>query len=143
MRYLVPPGQRAYVASHPLGVWLSLGIAFSGWINIFFPSLTAESSSSLIFSPLILFLFNLAWAVGGTLSVVGLLRGRAKIEGLGMSMLASALGSYYLAIISIRLSAAISAGFILFLGIGCALRAYHLATHAYVNLDVPHEHIPR
>jgi signal transduction histidine kinase len=137
MRFLVPVGQRPYVASHPLGVWLSAGIAFTGWINVLFPALTAEAASRLAFEPLVLFLFNLAWAFGGSVSLGGLLRGRAKVEGAGMAVLASALASYYFAILAVRPSAAVSGGFIAFLAVGCAFRAWHLATHGYVNLDVP------
>ncbi len=134
---LVARGQRAYVASHPLGVWLSIGIAVTGWINVLAPSLSRETSSSIVFDPLILFAFNGIWAVGGSLCVFGLLRGRRKVEGAGMSLLASALATYYLAIIVIRPTAAITAVFILALAIGCAKRAFHLATHGYVSLDVP------
>jgi hypothetical protein len=140
--FIVPPGHRAYVAAHPLGVCLSLGIAASGWIRILWPGTAADSPSSLVLPAFILFTFNVAWAAGGTLAAVGLLRGKAKMEGVGMSLLASALAAYYCLILSLRPLAALTAVFIVFLAVGCALRAYHVATHAYINLDVPHDHIP-
>lgn len=129
--------QRAYVASHPLGVWLSIGIAASGYINLLFPHLSGESSSSIVFSPLVLLMFNLSWAVGGTMSLVGLLRGRRKLEGGGMSILSAGMLSLFLAIFALRPQSALTALFVLALGIGCGVRAWHLAHHAYVNLDVP------
>lgn len=133
----VARSQHAYVASHPLGVWLSIGIAVTGLVNMFAPGLTEESSSTIVFSPFVLFLFNLTWALGGSLSVFGLLRGRRKVEGAGMSMLSAGMLSLFLAIISLKPDAAVTASFILAIGIGCGLRARHLATHGYVNLDVP------
>lgn len=129
--------QRAYVGSHPLGVWLSVGIAVTGYVNIFAPNLSGESSASIVFSPLVLLMFNFAWAGGGTMSLVGLLRGKRRLEGAGMSLLAGGMLSLFFAFLSLRPASALAGLFILALGIGCALRARHLATHAYVNLDVP------
>ncbi len=138
MRFLpILSTQRAYLASHPLAFWLAVGIALTGYINLFAPSLTGETASSVVFSSFVLFLFNIAWAGGGTFVAVGLLRGRPKIEGAGQAVLASALFSYFLAVIAARPSFAATALFILCLGVGCAFRAVHLATHGYVVLDVP------
>jgi len=133
----VAKSQRAYVGSHPLGLWLSLGIAITGVVNIIAPDLGGESSATVTFSPLVLLLFDIAWAAGGTLSFIGLVRGKRKLEGAGMSMLAGGMLSLFLAIFSLRPASALAGLFILCLGIGCALRALHLATHAYVNLDLP------
>jgi hypothetical protein len=137
MQNLIPPSQRAYVASHPLGKWVAIGIFFSGLINTLMPSLTSESVVALVFSPLIIFAFNLAWTVGGALCAFGLMRGKSKVEGAGMCLLASGLFTYYLAVFSVRTTAALAALFIPCLAYGCAKRAWHLATHGYVVLDVP------
>jgi hypothetical protein len=133
----VPPNQRAYVASHPLGLWVSAGIAISGWINLIAPSLTSESVVALIFPQVVLYVFNAVWAVGGTMATGGLLRGKRKVEAAGMTLLASGLGSYFLAVVSVRATSALAAVFIVTLAIGCALRAKHLTSHGYVTLDLP------
>lgn len=135
--HIVPQRQRAYVASHPLGLWVSLGIAISGYINILQPHLTEESVVALIFSPLVLVAFNAVWAMGGTLSFIGMARGRHHVEAAGMALLASGLLSYFLAIVSVRASSALAALFLPALAIGCALRAHHLTTHGYVLMDAP------
>jgi hypothetical protein len=135
---LVPRTQRAYLASHPLALWVSVGIAFTGWLNLLFPEPAAESSTALVFPGWLLLMFNLSWAIGGSLSVIGLLRGKPRIEGIGMTLLASGLFSLFLAILALSPDRALrSAVFIVTLAIGSGLRARHLMTHAYVNLDVP------
>lgn len=139
-RGIVVPSQRAYVASHPLGLWVAIGITVSGYINLILPHLTDESVAALIFPPLILVIFNLVWAIGGTMSVFGLTRGKPRIEGAGMSLIASGLASYFAAVVSVRAVSALAAVFMLTLAYGCAKRAYHLATHGYVNLDVKTDH---
>lgn len=137
LKRIVPPGQRAYVASHSLGLWVSVGIALSGWVNLLAPSLVTESVVSLLFSPLVLLLFNAAWALAGTLSVFGLLTARRQFEAAGMALLASGMLSYFLAVVSVRPSAALAGLFLPALAIGAAQRAWHLTTHGYVTLDAP------
>lgn len=138
MPSLVPPSHRAYLASHPLAVGLSVGIALTGYVNVLFPEWT-ESSAQLILPPFILLLFNVTWTVGGTLSALGLLRAKPKVEGAGMSLLAAGLLANYLAFVYVRPEAAVTGSFILTLAVACAFRAVHLTRHSYVNLDVPHD----
>lgn len=135
---LVPPSHRAYLASHPLAVGLSIGIALTGYINVLFPDWT-ESSARVILPSFILLMFNLTWMVGGSLSAIGLLRAKPKVEGAGMSLLAAGLLANYIAFVYVRPEAAVTGSFILTLSIACAFRARHLTRHSYVNLDVPHD----
>ena len=139
MLAFIPPSHRAYLASHPLAVGLSIGIALTGYVNILFPQWTTESSAQIVLPSLILLLFNLSWVIGGTLSTFGLLRGKPKVEGAGMSLLAAGLLANYIAFVYLRPEAAITGSFILTLAIACGFRARHLARHSYVNLDIPHD----
>jgi hypothetical protein len=136
MRF-IPAHQRSYLQSHPLAIWLSLGIAFTGCVNLILPDLS-ESSVALVLPPLLVMVFNLTWAAGGALSAIGLLRGKPKIEAAGMSLLASGLFSLFVSVFYVRpLAALSSAPFVVTLAIGCFLRSRHLTCHAYVNLDLP------
>ncbi|HEY3435084.1 MAG TPA: hypothetical protein VGK41_05480 [Solirubrobacterales bacterium] len=137
MKSLVPFRQRAYLASHPLALLLSIGIAFNGYVNLIFPGLS-ESSAAVVLPPLMLALFNLTWAVGGTLSTFGLVRGKAKVESAGMSLLASGLVTLFASILYLKPAAVLgSAAFLVTLAVGCFLRARHLSDHTYVSLDIP------
>lgn len=138
MPSLVPHSHRAYIASHPLAVGLSIGIALTGYVNIFFPAWT-ESSAQLVLPAFVLLMFNLTWMVGGTLSAIGLLRAKPKVEGAGMSLLAAGLLANYIAFVYLRPEAAITGSFILTLAVACGFRARHLTRHSYVNLDIPHD----
>lgn len=137
MPVLIPPRQRPYVASHPFVVCVAIGIALTGYINIFWPLSPTESVAAAVLPPLMLLFFNGVWAVGGTLIAAGILRGKRRVEAAGMALLASGLLAYYFLIVSVSLPALRSAAFILGLAVGCALRARHLTTHGYVVLDVP------
>lgn len=137
MKKIVPASQHAYLASHPLALLLSIGIAFNGYVNFLFPGIS-ESSASIVLPPLMLALFNLTWAIGGTLATFGLIRGKPRIESAGMSLLASGLVTLFASILYLKPAAVLgSAAFLITLAVGCFLRARHLSNHTYVSLDIP------
>lgn len=136
MRHLIPPHQRPYVASHPLGLFFSIGVALEGFLNLVAPGLSSSSASAQALDPTVLTLFNLTWVVGGGLSMIGLLRGFRKSEAGGMSLLGGAFGAYYIVIVGLVPGAWATGLFIICLSIGCFLRARHLARTGYVTLEV-------
>lgn len=79
------------------------------------------------------------WAGGGSLATYGLVRGRRNIEAGGMTLLATALTVDYITVISVRTTSALSSLFIVFLALGCGLRARHLTRTGYVDVALPIE----
>lgn len=97
-----------------------------GLIGTFLPEAVDESVIALIFPAWVFYLFNLIWFLGGAASTYGLLRGRADVEVGGLSLMASGLTAYYIAVVSVRASSALLALFIFFLAVGSAARAFAL-----------------
>lgn len=136
---LIPANHRAYVASHPLGLSVSIGLALGGFVNLIFPHLVMETSASLALPTPLFYLFSAMWALGGTLATLGLLRGRRNFEAGGMTLLAAALIVDYITVVSVRTTSALASVFIVFLAIGCAARARHLTRSGYVDVALPIE----
>jgi hypothetical protein len=132
----VPTQHRPYVAAHPLALWLSLGIAFVGAFNLLFPGLS-ESSASLVYPGWLLIAFNVTWLTGGAASAYGLLRGKRRFEAAGMSLLSGGMATIYVSAAILIPYAWATSMFVLFLAIGCALRARALVRTGYVNLEIP------
>lgn len=126
MSRLAPRWHRAYVRSHPIGLFVALGLAVGGFSGLFFPHLVSESAASLVLPELVLKLFYVVWLIGGFFSFLGILRGALRLHVSGMALVAGGLLAYYGVIVTIRGSAAVQAAFIGLLGIGCGLHAWNL-----------------
>jgi hypothetical protein len=131
---LIPTWHRAYARAHPLAPAISLGILLGGLVNLFAPKLVEETASSVVLPELVLLLFNLTWAIGGAAATVGFFRGWLKLDAAGSLLIAGGLGAYYIVLISLRSTTALTAVFIALLAIGSALRAVQLFRHGYVQL---------
>jgi len=123
---VAPRWHRAYVRSHPGWPWVMLGIAISGAIGLIMPWLVEESVVALVLPKWSYTLFNLIWMVGGACAMFGIVRGRSDVEIGGLALVAGGLTAYYIAIVSVRATASLTAVFIGFLAIGCIARASHL-----------------
>jgi hypothetical protein len=134
---LIPTQHRAYVVAHPLALWFSLGVAFAGGFNLFFPHLS-ESSASFIYPEWLIIAFDLTWLIGGLTSAYGLLRGKRRFEAFGMSLLAGGMATIYVSAATLIPYAWATSMFVLFLAIGCAFRARTLVKTGYVNLELSH-----
>jgi hypothetical protein len=132
--WAVPSYQLPYLRSHPLAACVSFGLAFAGVLSVVRPELVAESVVAQAFPRAAFYLFSTIWAVGGTCAWFGIMRGHRSVEAGGSALLAGGLIVYFGAVISIRPSAGVSGAFILFLALGYAGRAYHLATSGYEEL---------
>jgi hypothetical protein len=128
---LVPTWHRAYLRGHPLGLAVAIGIFLGGMVNLFAPDLVRESAPNLVLPDFVLLIFNLCWTIGGALATIGLLRGVRNAEVPGLMLTAGGLGAYYVAVISIRATSALTAIFVATLAIGCAVRAWHLTRCGY------------
>jgi hypothetical protein len=71
------------------------------------------------------------WTLGGGLGFAGIARGKPNLEGAGMSLLSAGLFGQFAATWSVRPGVISTALFVLALGIGCAHRAYGLASRGY------------
>lgn len=103
-----------------------IGITLGGIIGVMLPEAVDESVIGLVFPRWVFYLFNAIWLCGGAASTFGLLRGRADIEVGGLALVASGLTAYYIAVVSVRASAALLALFIICLAIGSAARIFAL-----------------
>lgn len=128
---LAPRWHRPYVRSHPIGLFVALGIAVGGFCGLFLPQVVRESAASLTLPEFVLTVFYAVWLVGGIAAFFGLLRGILRLQVAGMALISGGLLTYYVVIISIRGSAAVQAFFIAALGIGCGLHAWNLARCGY------------
>jgi hypothetical protein len=132
---LIPTWHRSYVRSHPIGLFVALGIALGGFFGLVFPSLVSDSAASLTLPRGVLTLFYVVWFLGGIAAFVGLLRGILRLHVSGMILIAGGLLAYYGVIVSIRGSGAIQALFIGLLGIGCGLHAWNLVRCGYDGVE--------
>lgn len=139
-RSLIPPNHRAYLASHPLGFCIALGLAVSGLVNVLFPDAVQDTAASLALPPILYYAFSATWAVGGTCAALGLLRGLRNLEAGGDVLLASSLLVNYISVVWVRTTSALAAVFVLFMAVGFALRARHLTKAGYAVIAVPYEH---
>jgi hypothetical protein len=105
---------------------VTLGIMLGGLIGVILPEAVEESVIGLVFPHWVFYLFNAIWFSGGAASTYGLLRGRADIEVGGLALVASGLTAYYLAVVSVRASAALLALFIICLAVGSVARVFAL-----------------
>lgn len=128
---LAPAWHRAYVRSHPLGLCVSFFIAVAGLIGLVAPQLVNESAAALVLPGWQLTVFNTTWLVGGSLATIGLLRGLPNAEAPGLALIAGGLTAYYIAVVSIRASSALTALFIAGLAIGCIARAWRIYRCGY------------
>lgn len=125
----IPVLQRPYVSGHPIALLISIGFVFSGFVGLLglvVPGLVSESAVALVLPEFVYAIFNTLSLFGGVAAAFGIVSGRRDVEAFGMSLLASVLFSYFMTIIAVRPSSAIQIQFILWLGIGCALRVWHL-----------------
>lgn len=125
--HIVPPAQRDYLADHKLALWFSIAVMVAGLFYLLTPTLVAESAVSRVLPHGLKLLFSFNYALGGILSVYGLVRGRPKPEAAGMALLASALlvqfgAAFYLLGIHVIGSTSI----ILLFAIGCWQRSASL-----------------
>jgi hypothetical protein len=128
---LIPPNQRAYFSSHPLGFCVALGLAASGIVNLLFPQAVQETSAYLAFPSPLFYALSVAWAIGGVGCAWGLMRGIRNLEAGSDALLCSAILVQYIAVISIRSTSALASLYIPFIAIGFALRARHLTKTGY------------
>jgi hypothetical protein len=122
------------VASHPLGLLFSLGVSFTGLVNLAAPGIS-QSAAAAALSPVVLAFFNATWFVGGSLSAIGIIRGHRKPESVGMSLLAGGFAAYYSIVAGLAPHGWLTGAFILFLAVGCFLRARHVARTGHVTLE--------
>jgi hypothetical protein len=135
LRRLVPRHQWPYVTSHPLGILFSFGVAVTGLMHLAFPQIFIETTSATLPAG-VLAAFNATWLAGGTLSVVGMLRGLRKAESVGMSLLGGGLGAQYAVVCHLIPYGWATGFFILCLSVACFLRARHVARTGYVILEM-------
>lgn len=124
------------MASHPFALLFAIGVAFQGALYLCAPGVFEASASAAALSPTILALFNASWLVGGALSVIGIIRGHRKPEAVGMSLLAGGFAAYYSIVAGAVPYGWLTGLFILFLAVGCFLRARHVAKTGYVTLEM-------
>ena len=89
--HLVPTWHRNYVRSHPIGLFVALGIGLGGFFGLFLPDLVRDSAASVTLPNGVLKLFYVVWLVGGTVAFVGLLRGILRLHVSGMALIAGGL----------------------------------------------------
>lgn len=134
LAFLAPRWHREYVRSHPGWPWVTLGLMLGGLVGFVVPEALEESAIGLTFPEWVFYVFSAIWLFGGAASTFGLLRGRSDIEVAGLSLIASGLVTYYIAVVSIRALASLLALFILFLAIGAIARtSYLVASGGYAG----------
>src|SRR4051812_19972415 len=90
--------RKRYVAEHPVVFWFSIGIALAGTIAVIAPETVEQSSSSLLLPVWLRTVFNLVFAVGGWMSMLGIAFGLRKLEASGMALLSTALLANFITI---------------------------------------------
>ncbi len=125
----ISPQQRAYLRSHPLAFWFSLGIAVTVTVAIVDPSTVQETAITLVLPDWLETIFRWSYLVGGYMATIGLLFAKPRIEAAGMALLASGLLVQLATIMYLSPELGWpSAPFLLTLAIGTGSRAYYLAT---------------
>lgn len=127
----VPKVQREYLRSHPGWPWVMVGILLSGIVGLVAPEAVAGSVIALVLPKPLLIAFNIVWVVGGGLGTFGIVRGHPRAEVPGLALIAGGLVSYYIAIVSVRAVGALQVLFILWLAVGCVVRAVRLVHCGY------------
>lgn len=113
----------------------ALGIFIGGLLGVVAPELVRESAPSLVLPEWVLLAFNICWMVGGGTAFVGMVRGIVALHMPGMALIAGGLISYWAIIATIRGWGALTAVFILLLGIGCGLHAAYLYFCGYAGVE--------
>lgn len=119
--------RQIYRHEHPLAIWFTAGIAFTGFLTLFFPDAVESSATYLALPEWLRYAFNICYFAGGTAACAGLVTARHPLEAAGMALLASALLTQYASIIYVRPPSIWAATFVLTLAIGCGRRAWVLA----------------
>jgi len=133
---IVAPGQRAYISSHPLALWFSIGFGLVGILALLFPGSIEQTAASTTLPAWLTKVLYITFAVGGISSVFGIVRGRPDFEALGMSLFSSGLIVNFIAIASLAGLGAVSltgAVFLVALAIGCFGRVLALTRRGYHN----------
>lgn len=119
--------KRIYRREHPIAIWLTLGIAVTGFVALLFPDTVNQTAISLALPHWLRQMFYLSYTVGGTVAAIGLLTVNHKFEAAGLTLLASALLAQYIAVVYTALDisprSVWSSTFVLALAIGCGSRA--------------------
>ena len=123
--------RHSYLREHPLALWFSIGAIVTGLPLLVAPFLADSSSALELLPPWAIFLWAASYALGGLLSLIGMVKLKPRLEAAGMTLLASALSVTVISIIAARgPGALLSVAFLLTLAIGCASRAYFLTGRA-------------
>lgn len=120
---------RTYRRTHAVEISLALGIAFAGLLTLLFPSTVQQSATYLALPELLRTAFNIAYTLGGLLTLYGLLRPKPyehTFEAAGYGLLSSALGVQWASIVYVAPDTWPSSLFILILAVGCGVRGHVL-----------------
>lgn len=121
--------RRVYLREHPLAMWFSIGAILTGVPLAVAPFLAQGSAALTILPDWAVFTWACWYALGGILSLIGMVRLEGRLEAAGMSLLASALAVTVVSTIVVRgAGAALAGAFLVTLAIGCISRSYLLAT---------------
>jgi hypothetical protein len=127
MRSKLTPIHYIYLRDHPLALWFSVGAIITGVPILIAPFLANGSAALSILPPWAVFVWAAWYALGGSLSLWGMVRLSPRLEAAGMAFLASALAvTIVTAFVARGVGALLSGAFLVTLVIGCASRAYFL-----------------
>jgi hypothetical protein len=134
---LIERQQRLYIRAHPWVFWACLGFMFIAGIGLVAPSLLLTSPAASVLPGWLRAFFYAAYALGAGLSVLGQLRGLAKLEAAGMMLLATgfvvqmACGVYLLSGLYPLPKVLVSNSTLGFFAVGSYLRARFLTEYGY------------
>lgn len=128
---LIAPEQRGYLHSHPLAFWLCVGLVIAGSVGVFAPHLIGQSAASLVLPEWLRTTFYADYTLGAALSLVGITRGKARLEAAGMMLLATGFLVQFLSAAYLLHSSVFAGLFLFTLSIGCFQRSRFLAANGY------------
>lgn len=106
-------------------------------IAVLFPELFGQASATIGLPAWLHAMFSLMFALGGAMSMFGVLTARVKFEAAGLTLLSSVLVVWFGVSIYVReLSALPGSMFLLFIAIGCWRRAHVLMHGGYDDVIV-------
>jgi hypothetical protein len=128
--------QRLYIRAHPVVFWLCIGLLIQGFIGLCLPFLLLQSAVSQALPNWLERVFYTVYMVGGGMSVAAQLRGTAKLEAAGMSLLGTAFVVQFSSVIYLLHGYFWQGLFLLFLSIGAYQRSRFLGLVGYPTRTV-------
>lgn len=125
------PQQNLYIRAHPVVFWLCIGITIQGFIGLVLPQLLLVSAVSQVLPNFLERAFFAVYMVGGALAVAAQLRGIAKLEAAGMSLLGTGFLVQFFCVVYLLHGYFWQGLFLLTLAVGAWQRSSFLAEYGY------------